>query len=385
MNEEEENLIASPKNSCNSKETKINKLLNIEFLRFLSVISIVTYHLFTGWLPVYCSDIPLFHHIHELTRDSVRAVDFFFIISGFFLVYTFKRDLSVIDFLKKKIVRLWPVAVFAVCAWFVIYLLGFIPPEKFGTFDNIFGLFMINNIGITTSIGINVQSWYISSLILVLLFYFYILKYLDKHITNLIISVITLFSYSFLIHIQNGSLTGEIETYYYIFNVGIMRALAGCGLGYIIGISGICNNLSESKKQKTLSLFVIGCFEILIFTFLIYNMCFNKLNYTNDMIFILAFVFLFIIFVRNYGIISKWMNNKFYEIIGKYAYSIFMSHRIAFAIISATLWKTDFVIYHNYLTIFYSIIIAILFGIVVYYLIEKPFAVLLKKYLLTSK
>ena len=359
------------------------KFFNIEFLRFFLAISIVIYHLFTGWLPIYCDNITLFHHIHELTRESVRAVDFFFIISGFFLIYTFKSELSVIDFLKKKIIRLWPVAIFAICAWFIIYLLGFITPEKFGTYDNIFGLFMINNIGITTNIGINVQSWYISSLILVLLFYFYILKYFQRTTVNIIISLITLFCYSFLVHIQKGSLTGEYTTYYYIFNVGIMRALSGCGLGYIIG-NYLIGNKSLEKIYNIKYRILMGLFELIIITFLIYNMFLNRLDYSNDMIYILAFVFLFIIFIKNCGLLSYLFNNKFSQI-GKYSYSIFMSHRICFAILSVTLWKSDFVIHHNHLTILSSIILAILFGIIIYYLIEKPFAKYLKQLLFINK
>jgi len=309
----------------------------------------------------------------------VLAVDFFFIISGFFLIYTFKKNLSVIDFFKKKIVRLWPVAIFAVAAWFVIFLLGLISAEKFGSFDNIFGLFMINNIGITTRIGINIQSWYISSLILVLLFYFYMLKHLPRPVVNIIIGIITLFCYSFLVHIQNGSIVGEGDTYHYIFNVGLMRALAGCGLGYFIGISGILNGKTDSQSIK--SIILTGFFELGLILFLIYNMFFHKLAYTNDMIFILAFVLLFIIFINNCGIISRLLNNKLSEILGKYTYSIYMVHRIAFAILSATLWKTRFVSTHSYLTIFCSIIIACLFGILIYYTVEQPGAKILKKIL----
>ena len=360
-------------------KTEKYKFKNIEFLRFVFVIGIVVYHLFTGWLSVFCPKVQLFNSIYETTRDSVRGVDFFFIISGFFLIYTFNKDLSVIDFLKKKIIRLFPVAFFAVAAWTVIYLLGFIPAEKYGTFDNIFGLFMINNIGITTSIGINIQSWYISSLILVLLFYFYMLKYLERPVVNIIISVITLFCYSFIIHIQNGSLTGEFTTYYYVFNIGIMRAFAGCGLGYLIGNSGICEglgNLHYSIKTRIL----VGFIELGIVVFMIYNMFFNNLKYTNDMIFVLAFLLLFIIFIMNIGFLSTILNNNFSELIGKYTYSIFMVHRICFAILSVTLWKTNFVIQHSFLTIFYSVILAVFFGIFIYYLIEKPFARILKQY-----
>ena len=354
------------------------KIKNIEFLRFAFVIGIVIYHLFTGWLPVYCDNVSLFAHIKELTRASVRGVDFFFIISGFFLVYTFNKNLSVIDFVKKKIIRLWPIAIFAVIAWTVIYLLGFITPEKYGTFDNIFGLFMINNIGITTSIGINIQSWYISSLILVLLFYFYIMKYFERPLVNVVIAVITLFCYSFLVHKQNGSLTGEYETYYYIFNVGIMRALAGCGLGYLIAINDICKNLSMVPYQIKTRL-IIGIIETGLIIFLVYNMLFNKMSYTNDMVYILAFVLLFIIFIKNCGVLSYILNNKFSETLGKYTYSIFMVHRICFAVLSVTLWKTSFVAEHNFLTILFSIIISVVFGIIVYYIIEQPCAKLLKQ------
>ncbi len=363
----------------NFVENKQNKkLLNIEFMRFVLVLCVVVYHLFTGWLPVVCPDVALFKHIHDITRESVRAVDFFFIISGFFLVYTFDKDLSVIDFIKKKIIRLWPVAVFSIVAWFVIFALGFISADKFGTYDNIFGLFLINNIGITTNIGINIQSWYISSLIFVLLFYFYLLKYFEKHTVNLIISIITLFCYSFIIHAQNGSLTGEIITYYNVFNVGIMRALSGCGLGYIIGLIVMQSDFSKNNK---LSKFVACLVEIFCICFLLYNMLFNKLNYSNDMLYILIFSILFVIFIKKMGLVSNLVNNNLLAYLGKFSYSIYMVHRIVFAILSATLWKTLLVIENSEFVIFLSILISIFIGIIVYYAVELPFRKILKKLL----
>ena len=46
-----------------------------------------------------------------MTTFGYLAVDMFFIMSGFFLMYTFNNSLNVCDFIKKKIIRLWPMVV----------------------------------------------------------------------------------------------------------------------------------------------------------------------------------------------------------------------------------------------------------------------------------
>lgn len=76
-------------------------LKNIELLRFVFTLMIVTAH-----LPILLNMFPNYMPLSNRFYDGVLGVDFFFILSGFFFMYTnsFKRSFS--DFIVRKIKRL---------------------------------------------------------------------------------------------------------------------------------------------------------------------------------------------------------------------------------------------------------------------------------------
>ena len=91
---------------------------NIDFLRFVFAVIIVTLHT----IGIACSNIktfPLIHYIRSIDKNMPVCVELFFIISGFFLIVTLKKDLSVIQFLKNKFIRLSPVIIFTVCLFLI--------------------------------------------------------------------------------------------------------------------------------------------------------------------------------------------------------------------------------------------------------------------------
>ena len=69
------------------------KLQNIEFLRIIFTTFVLCFH----FLPRI-----------DVWSEGRVGVEFFFILSGFFLVYTFDEKVKMIDFMKEKIARFLP-------------------------------------------------------------------------------------------------------------------------------------------------------------------------------------------------------------------------------------------------------------------------------------
>ena len=74
-------------------------------------------------------------------HNGNKAVEFFFIISGFFLIYGFNKNLSTFDFIKKKIIRLSPLMLFFNIIYIIISL--FTKSIKYDTYNNILSLLFL--------------------------------------------------------------------------------------------------------------------------------------------------------------------------------------------------------------------------------------------------
>lgn len=361
----------------------MEKIKNIEILRFFMILIIVLYHMFNkdSLLLNLIPNSLLFNNLHKTIGTSGQTcVDLFFIISGYFLSKTFNKSNTVTKFLYKKIIRLMPVIIFL----FIGYkLISFLDIVNFDNYSNIMALFLINNIGLTLKSGCISGSWFVSVLVSVSTFYFYILKHFHKKITDLFIILITIIGYAFLIHVGNGHIGGNIKSVAYIFNLGIIRGLSGIGLGIII--SNILKDLNINNSNHNFkNIFIFSYLEIYIFIFLFNNLTFHKLSYHNDIIIILAFTILFCLFILKKGLLSKTLDINFSAILGKYTYSIFLTHLFIIRIINFYIWKPhiSFVIHHQLLQIIIVIFSTILFGILTYHFVEKPFSdYFSKKYL----
>ena len=219
---------------------------NIEIFRIIFALIIVVYHLFNSFSALYAiyPDSSLYSYLRYNAGEAGHtAVDLFFIISGFLLVMTFNKTLTVIEFLKKKFIRLFPVLFFSfIVCWILhqFHLYGF---NKYG---NILSLFFLNNIGVTTYKGLP-ASWFVSVLVAVSTFYFYIMKHFEKKYTDLITCLLIIFSYAFLTHALNNAIDRGLCQFCYVFSFGIMRGLGGIGLGILI--ANIYNECSASYNN----------------------------------------------------------------------------------------------------------------------------------------
>ena len=151
---------------------KMPRMLNLEFLRIIFTFAVVWFHL------VYC---------FKIKNSGWLGVEFFFILSGFLLVLTFKPEKTFPDFIKNKWIRFMPLTVFGGA-------LNLIFEPDIRSIRVFADLFYFARTGIANEMGYNQPAWYISALMVVSGFYFYMMKTLKRETANLLTGVIVFFS-----------------------------------------------------------------------------------------------------------------------------------------------------------------------------------------------
>lgn len=349
-------------------EKKI-RFYNVDFLRFLLAIQVVAYHQRCKWAGLRDFDALIASKFHLWAI----AVEFFFIIAGFFMFFSIKKETDTIDFTKKRFLRLAPLV------WFLVIISAIISPiinVKFSFDGNILTIPLMHSIGFTpTSVTggtINGAIWFISVLFWCSIFYFYIYKIFDKKYLNIIIASIIIFSYGVLMNYNHFDFDIIGKNVFYFINLGVLRGLAGLGVGYFLAMfykSGFLQNCTK-KVQAFISVVEVG----LVGFFTYYLFFTPKLPGKSAMTYIVCFSTLFYLFLVKQGFISKLLDNKYLAKLGQYSYSIYVMHSAVLCTILYTVFKPNlaFVQSHLILCFWGELTIAIAIGILTYYFVESP-------------
>lgn len=334
---------------------------NIEFLRFVFALIICCMH--AAMITVYENDF--FDSLKKNLADGYLAVDFFFIVSGFFFAKTLKINLSVSDFIKKKILRLWPVLAFSVLC---VFLLSWWGSKSFNFYNNVFILLFLNCIGITLNEGGGV-TWYVSSLFFSFLFLFYLKKTVADNVFYLIVAIIITISYTALITVGGGNLNLTVQMISNFLCAGLLRGLGGMGLGILL-FQWISNN--QKKIETTFkNRLIYTLAEAVILGWIISGLAFHRLSYNNNFIFIIAFVVLIWLFLVKRGYLSNLLDNSFSEKIGRYSYSLFLMHLVVIEFWLSIYWFRNNIPTHPAANFLLLIGLCLLVSIFVYHIIEK--------------
>lgn len=301
---------------------KREKLKNIEILRFIFIVQIMVMHLTcsSGLLKTLSSDVPFFEYLNKTAGMAYVGVDYFFIIAGFFLCYTFK-NVSCYDFVLKKITRFLPTMVVALATIFLLsccykdiginWYLAFYTITFTGSF-------------MPTGIG---YSWFIGPLFWASLFYFYTLKNFDKKFLNLVFPILIICSYSLLINHSNNNFGNARPQLFHFLNMGILRAFGGMGIGYFIAIFYESNlhklrSISVPFSRRIFITFIEAGLLFLIVCFGSHTVGYDAKH--NAMMLVLVFVALFVTFLLKQGYISRLLNNNLSAFLGKYVFTIYV-------------------------------------------------------------
>lgn len=343
----------------------MQKYHNINGLRFLFCIIIVLFHISSNISKYLPEDLFMdYHRILHNTGNSYVIVEFFFIIAGFFLYKTYKKY-TTLEFIYKKIARLWPVLAFSIILTVLLALLGFVRTNYYTQFIN---LFFLQCVGVTIDFkGIN---WYVSSYFWAIIFYFYILKNYKRHVANTIIRFCTYFSLVGLINNFNGNFAREVFNIF--FCGGVLRALASIGIGYFIAlIHEKCFVFLENSPNTKKTYITASLVEFMCLFFIIYHFIFHRIHYSNKLIFVIVFSILLLCFIVKKGFFSNIFNKPVFSFLGNFSYSIYVMQQVGFYLLSITLWKISFITLNPYLCIILTILFCTLLGILTYYIIEK--------------
>lgn len=344
----------------------MTKFKNIEFLRFIFSLIIVHFHFYSSIGNTF--GIPFYQTMGTAVQDGYLVVEMFFILSGFFLGRNYQHTTSPAwtDFALGKIIRMWPLAAF-------IWLFDIIAYQNFEiTYTAFLNLFFLQSTGLVINYRLSVLMWFVSALFWVLLFYYYLLKNFEQPKTNLWIALIVFFSYVAVINHNHGALTGAGGSIIGgVFSLGILRALAGVGLGYFLfrfyNILNMRNFAATSKTFFLFSLIEAGCL-----LFILINTVFRHISYNDKFVFIPIFSWLLLSFCLRLGVVSRMLENDFSLKLGRYAYSIYLMQVIAFYIGNRWLWQFDGLLECPWLNICLTMFLAAFIGIMGYHGIEAP-------------
>ena len=244
-------------------------------------------------------------------RESYIFVDFFFILSGYVISFTYHDKINsrktFLQFLLKRFIRLYPLLLFSTCMYWY-----FVHPH----FDKQNILLALDTLLLTNStpilgseIGMNYPSWSISSeMISYFVFGLSSLIAIQKRKT-ILIGIVTMACFGFLAYQQNYFQTGSF---------GFVRGLACFNLGFIVYVL--------AKKNFQLP----NIFEWLITTGILLLMyCHFTATVQNALgiqfMIPIGFAISILVFIKTYGLISKLLQTKPFLFLGKISYSIYLN------------------------------------------------------------
>lgn len=334
------------------------RFFNIDFLRFVFVSMMVLYHTAGSMKQTFSINF-IIKLSENCSMTGSNVVNAFFIISGFFIFYSFfkKPEQGLKEYIIKRLFRLWPVLIFSLL---ICLLIG-----EFNRYDILNIFFISDGIGFVKQASHNAASWFVCALLFLSIFYAYILKYLNTNTSLFVCSIIAFFGLIIL---------GNAETGFYahiiykplLLTTGMVRGLTFIATGIILGKIALKQNLNI--QESFFSKFVFTILEFCLLGCFLYYSVFHLSNFKADIYYQLLFIGVFLSFIYNKGLLSKLCNTKTLARFGNYAFSIYLIH---FPVISLC---RKFVYEHfsDKFCIVTTVLLCILLGIIVYYFIEEP-------------
>ena len=304
------------------------KFLSLEAFRGLAAVMIVLYH-----SRFYSTDdyVPFVKHSHIF-------VDFFFILSGFVMAYSYLgrigSNMTLKRFFLMRFGRLYPLHLFTLLLWvpFIIVKVIFYekgiggtdPSESNNFFTFFSNLFLVQAFDGYQPLSWNFPSWSISAE-----FYTYIIFFVIIYLTTKTLSsTATLMSSIVFITVA------AYASIWWLDGKGVELFFLQCIGGFFLGI--LIFFMYKRANIQALDFRVATVLEITVLTFMVYCVIRNHRQGFSDNIFfyicIASFLCVIYVFViQETGYISRLLKNSIFQSIGKLSYSIYMVHAIILA------------------------------------------------------
>ncbi|WP_421977776.1 acyltransferase family protein [Roseivirga seohaensis] len=305
-----------------------NRLEELDGLRGIFALLVVCYHFSQG--PQFD---PISYTSNFVFRYSYIFVDFFFVLSGFVIAYSYSNRLSntvsFIVFIKKRFIRLYPLLFYSVIVYVPLKVYGMFTSFDFNDgvytvynliFETLDSLTFMNSTPILGSNeGMNPVSWSISAEMISYIYFGLTVLWLPKRYILLIIGVVTTILFFFLVygHLQvSGSL-------------GFLRGILGFSIGVLV---------YEVYKRTTTKPDIFEVPYLIILGMLFYLI---DLNITPKLILIFPIWFGLGVFIfsKSNNYVSLLLRNRAVQFLGKISYSIYLNHFLVLWVTYFLFWK----------------------------------------------
>lgn len=289
---------------------------SIELYRFLMALIICLHH-----FRLYSDALPY--------GGGYLAVDFFFILSGFFLYKHSKQKsrkdkpsvfLCSFDYIVKRYNKLYPQYLFILIFSAFFYIKFFkIVLSKDQIILLILKGFMLDGIYTNAQLNIMPQGWYCSSLLLGSTLIFSLCIKFEDNFAKIFAPILAVGIY-IIFYLKFGQLN-LYSQYGFIVTVGTFRAIAGLCLGVFLGTLYPKQTHHKKFKYSNQGFFLI----LTCLTF--YTLLWNNGYKNSDFLMLIVFVAILYYLIQENEIFS-FLNKPSFTKLGMVSYTIFLTHHL---------------------------------------------------------
>ena len=335
-------------------------ILHIQSLRGLAAIGVVIHH---STVTSSFLNFSFFVNLHFF-------VDFFFILSGYILALNYekliKNSSNFFFLIKKRIIRLYPLHFVVLIIFLLVEITKYnyfsgLEITKYKFKDLVQNVFLIHGFSGET---FNLPSWSISVELWVNFLYLILLFYIKNY--KLIISIILVLALLYL-----GFYSYHIRIIELLFVENYLNLFRGIS-GFFLGV--FLFKFFDHLKKINFNFFILNITLFVIFIF----------NSTNYLIYHLLF-FIYLnsaLRLKKETKLMKVLENKFFIVIGKISYSIYLLHFLIIHLIDQLIFSFLNLERHliNELLVFiFSLSLIFYISKFFFELIEYKFSIFLKK------
>ncbi|MET2984910.1 acyltransferase family protein [Aureibaculum conchae] len=338
------------------------RITKLDGLRGIFSLMIVPLHYSKEYLPDFIYN-------NFVVREAYTFVDFFFVLSGFVIAYNYNDMRTFTEFyiyMKKRIARLYPLLFFTSTLYlFYRFLRNFsgtiVPSLAEGEgiqstktiFLNYFEsiLFTNSNYLLGNNLGINGPSWSISAEIIAYIVFGLITVYAVGSKKKIALFMVILASVLFCIY------KGEL---FMTSTYGFVRGLISFNLGYFVYLF----SLKKIKLHNKLE-YIIPILLLIIFYFL---NTISDVGVAKQMLGLITiptfFALSILLLLKTNGRLSKFLDTKPMQFLGKTSYSIYLNHQLLVIIVPIVFFKIFGLPENDFM---HSLVFALAIFLVVFY------------------
>jgi peptidoglycan/LPS O-acetylase OafA/YrhL len=286
----------------------------LDSLRGLCAIIVVLYH------------FPVKSHLASLgfVRGGYMFVDFFFVLSGFVIAYSYAHRItdrdSLMSFMTRRFFRLWPLHLFIISLYLFVEMLNKPIGAELGAISGRTLPDLWRSVTLTSSFGMdhhsawNVPSWSISAEWWTYLLFGLLVLTLQRTLWSGLVALVV---------VSLGILVATHDAINITFDLGLVRCLVGFGLGALLALrwSSVKARLQAVGEHR------VALLEIALVLVIIGFVSTARLTPWS---FLAPFLFTVAVavFALEAGPVSQLMRQRLFIQAGLLSYSIYMMHQL---------------------------------------------------------